>query len=214
MTKGDGAGMAEPRRRAGERHRRLRKAAPKASAEVLERVALAYLARFAASEAGLRRVLMRRVDRAVRAGTADAEAGRAGVEALIERYRHTGLLDDRAFAEARAASLHRHGASKRAIRARLAQKGIAADLAEAAIEALTDTVGGGSDLAAAVNYARRRRIGPFGDPARRATRRDRDLAALGRQGFPLDVARRVVDAPDLEAAESLADAAPGVTRRG
>lgn len=211
--------MSGPGRRQGDRGR---KAPPRAAPEVLERVALAYLARFAASEAGLRRVLMRRVDRAARAGTVEAEAaaeaGRASVEALIERYRRSGLVDDRIFAEARAASLHRQGASKRAIRAKLAQKGIAADLVEAAITALADVAfepgDGGVDLAAAVNYARRRRIGPFGHPARRAVRRDRDLAALGRQGFAYDIARRVVDAPDAQAAESLADAAPPVSRRG
>lgn len=181
------------------------KVPPKASPEVLERVALAYLARFAASEAGLRRVLMRRVERAARAGTVDAEAGQASVEALLARYVRAGLLDDRAFALARAGSLHRHGASVRAIRAKLGQKGIAAELVQAALESLRDAGEGSPDLVAAVNYAKRRRLGPFADPARRAARRDRDLAALGRQGFALDIARQVIDASGPDAAEALAD---------
>jgi len=186
---------------------------PKATLEALERAALAHLARFATSEAGLRRVLMRRVARAARAGTVDPDTAAAAVEALLARYRRSGLIDDRVFAEARAASLHRNGSSARAIRAKLAQKGIAAALIEVALQGLAREAGGLAELAAAVNYARRRRLGPFADPSRREaareTRRERDLAALGRQGFSLDVARRVIDAADVAAAEALAvQAAP------
>ncbi|MFO1188282.1 MAG: RecX family transcriptional regulator [Alphaproteobacteria bacterium] len=161
---------------------------------------------------------MRRVDRAAWAGTVEAGRSRSrrGADRTLSAVRTSSTID--LAAPRRGRSLHRQGASKRAIRAKLAQKGIAADLVEAAITALADVAfepgDGGVDLAAAVNYARRRRIGPFGHPARRAVRRDRDLAALGRQGFAYDIARRVVDAPDAQAAESLADAAPPVSRRG
>src|SRR3546814_7265925 len=39
------------------------------------------------------------------------------------------------------------------------------------------------ELAAAIAYARRRRLGPFRTPDARADRRDKDLAALARAGF-------------------------------
>ena len=39
--------------------------------------------------------------------------------------------------------------------------------------------------------------------------RNRDLAALGRQGFDFDTARRVIDADDLEDLEQAAAAPPG-----
>ncbi|MDE0409722.1 MAG: RecX family transcriptional regulator, partial [Alphaproteobacteria bacterium] len=42
--------------------------------------------------------------------------------------------------------------------------------------------------------ARRRRLGPWRDPAERAARRQKDLAAMARAGFRLDVARQVIDA--------------------
>ncbi|MHA1114431.1 MAG: regulatory protein RecX, partial [Alphaproteobacteria bacterium] len=63
-----------------------------------------------------------------------------------------------------------------------------------------------ADLAAAIAYARRRRLGPWRVAAARAERRERDLAALARAGFNYDLARRVVDAPDTAAAEALLDA--------
>jgi regulatory protein len=52
--------------------------------------------------------------------------------------------------------------------------------------------------AAAVRYAKRRGLGPFRDPDRRAERRDRDLRALVRQGFPFPLARRIIDADQID----------------
>lgn len=166
--------------------------------DALERAALAYLERFAASAASLRRVLMRRVERSAAAHGTDRDEAAGWVEALIGRYRSAGLLDDAAFARARAETLHRRGASVRAIRERLAGKGVGAEETEAALAALSDTVDGSPDLAAAAAFARRRRLGPYRPAAARAEHRQRDLAALGRAGFAYEIARRVIDAATPE----------------
>jgi regulatory protein len=169
------------------------------TAASLENAALHYLERFATSSANLRRVLMRRVRKSAEAHGTDPAEGEALVDALITRYRESGLLDDAAYAEMRAGSLHRQGASARMTRAKLAAKGVDAEDIDAALETLGETVAA-PDLAAACNYARRRRLGPW----RRRDRedhRDRDLAALGRQGFGYGLARKVVDAEDREALE-------------
>ena len=165
--------------------------------EYLENSALYYLQRFATSSANLRRVLMRKVERSSAAHGTDREEGARWVDALIERYRRSGLLNDEAYAEAKAASLHRRGTSTRAIRGKLASKGVGQEQADAAIASVDAEVEGDLDLAAALAYARRRRIGPYRS-RERAERRDRDLAALGRAGFSYDIARRVVDADDPE----------------
>jgi len=66
------------------------------------------------------------------------------------------------------------------------------------------------DLAAALAYARRRRIGPYrGGPADPAAR-ERELAALGRRGFTYETARRVVEATSIETLEAEA-AGSGIT---
>lgn len=173
----------------------------RATAKHLENVALWYLQRFAASADSLRRVLMRRVDRSARAHGTDREEGTATVEQIIERFRLSGLLDDRVYAEGRARSLHRRGVSGQGIRARLLAKGVAAADIEAALESLREETEE-PDFAAAVAYARRRRIGPWRTRGDRAELRERDLAALARQGFDYDTIRRVIDSPtadDLEA---------------
>lgn len=178
---------------------RPRKKPRKVSAESLERAALHYLERFASSSANLRRVLMRRVARSAEAHGTDPADGAALVDALVARYQKSGLLDDATYASLRAESLHRQGASRRMTRAKLSAKGVDAETIDQALETLTESVPE-PDLAAACNYARRRRLGPWRTRNRDA-HRDRDLAALGRQGFGYEIARQVVDAADREALE-------------
>src|SRR5688572_3592324 len=78
---------------------RPRKAPRPITPEYLDKAALFYLERYASSAENLARVLMRRVEKAARAGIGDREEGRQLVDALVERYRARGLLDDRTYAE-------------------------------------------------------------------------------------------------------------------
>jgi regulatory protein len=172
----------------------------------LERAALHYLERFASSAENLRRVLLRKVERAARHHEdIDREAAAGWIDDLIARYRRTGLLDDKVYAEARTTSLHRRGASVRKIRLSLAQKGVAATTVEAALEDLGERVEGDVELQAAIALARRRRLGVYRLAAARADYRDRDLAALARAGFSYDIARRVIEAEDEAALIALVD---------
>ncbi len=175
--------------------------APALTATRLDNAALYYLGRFASSSANLRRILQRKVARAAARG-ADTTGAEALIEALIERYLASGLLDDRAYAVQTAASLVRRGGSRYAIAGKLAQKGVPAELVKAALQGLDDAAG--SEIAAAAAFARRRRLGPYRPEDRRASARQKDLASLARAGFGLDLARRVIDAPDIEALETLA----------
>ncbi len=166
--------------------------------ESLENAALHYLRCHASSDENLRRVLLRRIGRWAPAGTAERDSGAALVEALLARFRASGLLDDRVYAEGRAASLHRRGVSARGIRARLSRKGVAAEIIEDALRSLSDQ-SADPELAAAVALARRRRLGPYGGTG--GERRQKDLAALTRAGFPFAVARCVVDCQSIEELE-------------
>jgi regulatory protein len=83
------------------------------------------------------------------------------------------------------------------VKMKLAAKGVDADTVAAALDA-TGGADDRSDLEAAVAYARRRRLGPFGPAAARKDRRMRDLAALARAGFSFNTARKVVDAKEGE----------------
>lgn len=163
----------------------------------LENAAVHYLERFATSAENLRAVLMRRVWRSARVHDTDPEDGARMVDALIGRYLDAGLLNDRAYADMRVRALNGRGNAARVIRAKLAAKGVAADIIEAALEGLRDTAAE-PELAAAVNLARRRRLGPFRPIEAREANRDRDLAALARAGFGYDTARRVIEAASAD----------------
>jgi regulatory protein len=187
------SGKSDPRAR---RRRGPRRATPK----YLRNSALYYLERYASSSAHLRRLLLAKVARSARAHGTDPEAGAAEVEGLIAELLGAGLLDDARYAEGRALGLFRRGASARAIRSALLAKGVAPDLIERALEALRAEAAE-PELAAALAYAERRRLGPYRSPLARAAMREKDLAALGRQGFGYDLARRVIDAKDVSELE-------------
>lgn len=187
-----------------------RRPGPKpATPERLERVALFHLERFASSAENLRRVLMRRVRKSVQIHGTDPAAGAEAIEALIERFLKAGLLDDKLYAEARAARLHRRGASARKIAASLTEKGIDRDLIGATlVEADTDdgaSARPGGDLAAAAALARRRRLGPYRLPESRAEFRQKDLGSFARAGFGRTIAERVLNAEDPDALRALVE---------
>lgn len=163
--------------------------------ERLGNIALHYLERFASSVENLRRVLMRRVDRAARFHDTDREEAARWVDALVERYQRAGLVNDKVYAEALTNSLRRRGASTRMVKQKLAAKGVDSDAVDDALEA-TGGTGDATDLKAAFAYAKRRRLGPYGPAAKRQDRRQRDMAALGRAGFSYATARKVVEARD------------------
>ena len=176
---------------------RARKTAPKPITESrLRTIALHYLERYASASANLRRVLMRRVAKARLADPGAAPEAEAWIDALIERLKSAGVLDDAVYAEAQAQTLHRRGISAKGVRYRLSAKGVQATDIDSATEGL-----GESDFTAACNYARRRRLGPWRRKDRTGNR-DRDLAALGRQGFSFHIASAVIDSPDVESLEN------------
>jgi regulatory protein len=165
----------------------------------LEQAALRYLERFASSGANLRRVLLRRVRRLDPEG---AEGGAKLVDTVIARLEGSGLLDDRRYAEAKTASLHRRGASSRLIDAALKSRGVDPSLIRATL-ADQATARPGGDLAAAAALLRRRRLGPFRVAATREAHQTKDLATLARAGFSRAVAERVLGAADVEELERL-----------
>jgi regulatory protein len=175
--------------------RQPRKATPRS----LHNAALFYLERFSTSAENLRRVLIRRVERSVRVHETDRAEGLAAVDELIARLRKSGLLDDRAYAEARAKTLRRRGMPSQVIRARLRQKGVGEDDADAGLAAADDDEDADDpDLTAAVTFARRRRLGPFRPVEDRTDTDEKDLAILARAGFRYDVTRKIVAATTPE----------------
>lgn len=182
----------DPKPRGG----RLRVAAPLDQA-MLDALALGYVARFATSAARLAAYLARKVETRGWAGPAAPDFDR-----VVARMVAAGYIDDAGFARARSASLLRRGLGARRIGQALARDGIAAAERDAV---LPDERAG---RAAALAYARRRRLGPFGagSAASGETKLDRQaharqVAAMLRAGHRADHAVRVIAARDPDALE-------------
>jgi len=157
---------------------------PPLDAAGLDRLAVAYVGRYATTRARLERYLLRKLGERGWAGE-----GAAPVAAVVARCAALGYVDDAAFAEQRGASLARRGYGAARVRAALRASGIADEDALPAARAAEEGA-----LETALAFARRRRIGPFAEHERAPDQRRRDLAALMRAGHPPDVARRIVRA--------------------
>jgi regulatory protein len=171
---------------------------PKITETALREAALAHLARFATTEAGLRRVLGNRIRRWARAAAeegqepeaiaAAAATAQAQAAAIAARLVQAGAVDDALFAQARARRLQGSGRSARATLAHLSAKGVAPETARAALDH-ADMPG---EFAAALILCRKRRFGPFAAAPPEPALRQKWLASLARAGFSGEVARRAL----------------------
>jgi regulatory protein len=194
-------------RRDGPRGHGARNAARKAprplDARQIDELALAYVARFATSAGRLSDYLKRKIRERGWNGESAPD-----VAVVVARMVDLHYVDDAGFAQARAAGMLRRGYGARRIAETLSRDGIEAPLIATAA---------GSDLdrrTAALAFAQRRRLGPFGrdsasgdncrlDPATRA----RQVAAMMRAGHPLGHARAMVEAVSQVAAQQWVDEA-------
>lgn len=150
-------------------------------AATLERLALRYVERFATTRGKLADYLTRKI----RERGWDGDA--ADPHALAERMADLGYIDDRGFAEARAAAMARRGLGGR----RVADALRAARVQETDRQSVVPQVEAGA-RDAAMAFAKRRRIGPYGDGVGDRAAREKQVAAMLRAGHGFDLARRIV----------------------
>lgn len=183
----------------------------------LHEAALSYLARGAASADSVAKTLQRRIGnwarRATRAGrdseavAHDMAAARELIAVIVGRLGEVGLVNDTAFAETRAKRMSSAGRSRRAISAHLKQKGVDAATVREAVP--ND---GSTELAAAIAFARKRRLGPFARDTEEVASRDdkraaerKALGTMARAGFDFSVCERVLRMDRDDADERLRD---------
>lgn len=151
-------------------------------------MALRHVARFATSRGKLLAYLTRKLRERGWGGEQPADP-----EGLADRFVDLGYIDDAGYAVMKSAALARRGYGARRIDETLRAAGIAAEDREQADARTRD-----ESWAAAEQFARRKRIGPFAATAPDQKQRDRAIAAFLRAGHGYDVARRWVDAPPGE----------------
>lgn len=120
------------------------------------------------------------------------------LEALIERYIASGLLNDATYAQAKTATLRRQGRSKQAIHAKLQSKGLSKPEIDSALD-LTDE-DAEAELRAALSLAKKKKLGVFRPYALNDPKDlQKEMAVLGRAGFSYDIARKALSYQEDEA---------------
>ncbi len=160
----------------------------------LRDLALSYVARYATSAGKLERYLVRKLRER---GWTEGEDS-PDLSALVAGFAELGYIDDAAFARTRGSSLQRRGYGARRVQQALAEAGVDQALRD---EVTRDV---GERRKAALVMARKRRFGPYAlTPSDRAVR-EKHLAAMLRAGHDLDMAREMVNAASIAAAEDWA----------
>ncbi len=165
-----------------------RRPLPPLDQPALERAALRYVERYATTRAKLAAYLTRKLRERGSEGPID-------VAGLADRMAELRYVDDRAFAEMRAASMTRRGLGPRRIRDALRHAGVGEEDAGA----VADTLDDGAE-AAALAFARRKRLGPFAVAPVERDRREKQIGAMVRAGHAPSLARRILslDPADID----------------
>ncbi|MBX2832534.1 MAG: RecX family transcriptional regulator [Rhodospirillales bacterium] len=190
----------------------------KVTRDYLMNYATWYLERFAASRARLEKLMRGKIRLSVAEYGTDPEEAEQWMKSVLSACEKAGFINDDAYAMGRARSLLRKGKAIRVIAADLSARGIASHQidhaitelkAEAEQAAYEEVRGTDPNIAAAAAYARRRRLGPWRRPDIRDEKREKDMAALARQGFGYDTATRIINS-DLEELSDLLSMIDGI----
>lgn len=173
--------------------RDVRRPLPPIDQSALERMALRYVERYATTRAKLVQYLTRKLRERGADGTID-------VAGLADRMAELRYVDDRAFAEARVTAMARRGLGPRRVRDALRHAGVGEDDAGA----VADTIDEGA-LAAAIAFARRRRIGPFAQQQAERDLREKQVGAMVRAGHSPGLSRAIASLGPDDDIETLSD---------
>ena len=172
---------------------RERQPPPPLTAQKLDELALAYVARFATSAKKVEQYLVRKL----RERGWDGE-GSPDPRSIVDRFVELGYIDDAVWAKAKSGGLLRRGYGQRRVDQTLQVAGI-----EESIR-IDVRAGEAGERRAAVTLATRRRFGPWGDGASDRDKRQKQFAAMLRAGHGFDAARAVIDARSIADAEAWA----------
>jgi regulatory protein len=168
-----------------------KKPPPPLNDERLRGLALHYVGKYATTQAKLGTYLTRKIRERGWHGEQ-----RTDVAALVEQFAELGYINDAQFAEARSRSFVRRGYGDRRLHEDLRASGIGEADAVPAKEHMAE-----STFAAAENFARRKRIGPFASEAAPPEKRQKHLHAFLRAGHGFEIAKRFVNAEPGQALE-------------
>ena len=116
------------------------------------------------------------------------------------------FIDDKRFAEIKVRSMRRQGSSQRLIYAKLKEKGLSNNVIQSAID-IVDEGHENAEMVAALRFIKKKNIGIYyknkkiNDESYKYTLREKWFGALSRNGFTLEVIRKVINIKDIDNAD-------------
>jgi regulatory protein len=151
----------------------------------LEELALRYVGKYATTRAKLSSYLARKLRERGWDGSREPD-----LDGIANRFVDLGYIDDAAYALAKSRSLSSRGYGRRRLDQKLRQAGIGEEDGVAAREHAEREA-----LDAALRFAERRRIGPFGPCGSDPKAREKAIGAMVRAGHAFALAKAIVDWP-------------------
>jgi regulatory protein len=181
-------------------YQRDKKERPPMDTRRLRDLALHYVGRYATSKARLVRYLSRKIGEV---GWAE-DTPPADLQALAMEFEELGYISDSNYAQMRAHGLASRGYGHRRIEQDLRANGIDGSMRAALLrigddaadcdDFDTETLEAVDRKAAAITFARRKRIGPFAQCVADPDLRRKQTAQMLRAGHDFDIVRKLVDA--------------------
>jgi regulatory protein len=169
----------------------------KISDRYLYNAGLYYLKRYTASTSHFRNVMMRKIRKSCKFHTdQDIEKCKELLEKTMETLCEQGYLNDKQYTHGMVSSYRKRGVSKKYIQARLAQKGLPADLiidTITTIDSQSFTIHENPEIAAAITHARKKRLGAYKTTPASEKDLQRALGSFARAGFSYDIAKYVLE---------------------
>ena len=168
---------------------RSRRPRPPLDPATFRALALHYLGRYATTQTRLKQYL----ERKLRERGWDDSVPRPDLQEMVGEFARLGYVDDDLFASTRVTSLLKRGYGSNRLNTALRHAGISAEKAASATRIDAD-----SAYEAALVFARRKRLGPFGPPLDDAKVRNRAVAAFVRAGHSYEIVRKILEIDSVD----------------
>ena len=164
---------------------RARRALSPLNESKLNELALRYVGSYETTRAKLRAYLSRKLRE-----REWSEAREPDLDGLAERFARAGYIDDAAYALGKSQALSARGYGKRRLIEKLHIAGVGDEDGRAAREHADAEA-----LAAALRFAERRKLGPFGSGERGPKGSEKEIATMIRAGHPFPIAKAILTWP-------------------
>ncbi len=160
----------------------------------IQGAAYRYLERYATTEANLKYILQRKVDRILKSNqeitTRNHEID-IWIDDVVKKSVELGLVDDLLYATAKLNTYKASGNSIAIIKNKLRAKGVSQDLINEIIEKEREE-NPDMNFISAIKYAKRRRFGPFRIRDADLKTSDKEKAAMARAGYSYEEVKKVL----------------------